>query len=200
MALTDLCYLCPECGCDPMAGKGDQAWCTSCGLRVRRTRRGLLLTPAKGEGEPRRCSAREVSQRVERNLIKSIPIEYSARATVSWRVRECPLWHGGTLKGFYETMGPPSRGTITARRDSVSVAAGAARDPAGSWNYLELLALQTSSSSLQISLPGGRLVQLRFAGDSPKRWDDLMRHLVAAAYQRAGRGAVLEFQPRIVAA
>lgn len=122
---------------------------------------------------------------------------HSAHAIVSWRTGQEPIWRRGRLRGFAEKMGAPSPGTATLDREAISVEVSAR--PYGRWGYLELKAMQTSSSSLQISLPGDRLVQLRFTDDSPKRWEDLLQCLIREAYQRAGRGFVAEFQPRIAA-
>ena len=129
---------------------------------------------------------------------------------VSWRIGQEPIWRGGKLRGFAERMGAPLPGTATLDREAISIESSAGPNPnsdavcqplpsrpSGRWDYLDLKAMQTSSSSLQVSLPGDRLVQLRFTDDSPKRWEDLLRQLIRAAYQRAGRGRVHEFQPRI---
>lgn len=122
-------------------------------------------------------------------------VRYSARAEVSWRASEQAVWYRGVLRGFVETMGPAAPGTITVDRDTVSVEDD--RVGSGRWRHLEVRAVQAASRSLQLSLPGDKLVQLRFMGDSPRRWETLMRRLISDAYERAGRGRVVEFQPRI---
>jgi len=123
-------------------------------------------------------------------------VRYSARAEVSWRASEQAVWHRGALLGFAESMGPRARGTITVDREAVSIDDG--RPASGRWPLLDIRAVQAASRSLQLSLPGDELVQLQFLNDSPRRWEILMRLLVAHAYERAGRGRVIEFQPRIV--
>ncbi len=123
-------------------------------------------------------------------------VQYSARAEVSWRASEQAVWYRGVLRGFVETMGPAAPGTITVDCDTVSVEDG--RAGSGRWRHLDVRAVQAASRSLQLSLPGDRLVQLRFLGDSPRRWEVLMRRLITDAYECAGRGRVVEFQPRIV--
>ena len=123
-------------------------------------------------------------------------VHYSARAEIFWRVAEQPVRYRGVLRGFVETMGPAAPGTITVDRDRVAIDDG--RPATGRWRHLDIRAVQAASRSLQLSLPGDRLVQLRFRSDSPRRWEVLMRTLIAEAYERAGRGRVVEFQPRIV--
>lgn len=121
----------------------------------------------------------------------------SARALVSWRISEEAVWHRGALLGFAETMGPAGEGRIEVDAETVAVDDG--RPASGRWAHLDLRAVQAASSSLQLSLPGDGLVELRFPGDSPRRWETLMHRLIADAWARAGRGRVVEFQPRIVA-
>lgn len=202
MALVDLCYRCPRCGHDPMSGEGDAAWCASCGIRIERSRGRLLLLLPEGD---RRfdVSALDLCRRIDehggpitRATRDGGALEYQARARISWQVSERAVRYRGVLRGFAESMGPAAQGTITVDRERVHVECGDRR--AGSWRHLDLGAVQASSSSLQLSLPGDQLVQLRFLDDSPRRWETLMRRLITDAYERAGRGRVVEFQPRIV--
>ena len=202
MALVDLCYRCPQCGHDPVGGDGDAVWCESCGIRIERSRGRLLLSLAERD-QPFDVSATDLCRRIDehggpitRATREDGTLEYSARARISWRVAERAVRYRGVLRGFVESMGPPAPGTVTVDRDRVHVDAGG-RD-AGSWRHLDLGAVQASSSSLQLSLPDDQLVQFRFEDDSPRRWETLMRRLISDAYERAGRGRVVEFQPRIV--
>ena len=123
-------------------------------------------------------------------------VRYSARAEICWRISEQPVWHRGALLGFAESMGPKVPGTITVDGKAVLVDDG--RPESGRWRLLDVRAVQAASKSLQLSLPGDGFVQLSFLNDSPRRWEILMRRLIADAYERAGRGRVIEFQPRIV--
>ena len=123
-------------------------------------------------------------------------LAYSARALVSWRTSEEAVWHRGVLRGFSESMSPELPGSIAVDGDTISVEDG--RPASGGWRHVDLGAVQATSSSLQLSLPGDVLVQLRFLDDSPRRWETLMRRMISDAWERAGRGRVVEFQPRIV--
>ena len=202
MALIDLCYRCPQCGRDPMGGEGDAAWCASCGIRIERSRGRLLLSLAEGD-QRFDVSAADLCRRIDehggpitRATRDDGTLEYSAHARISWRVSERAIRYRGVLRGFVESMGPAAPGTVTVDRDRVHVDAGGRHT--GSWRHLDLGAVQASSSSLQLSLPDDQLVQFRFEDDSPRRWEALMRRLITDAYERAGRGVVVEFQPRIV--
>lgn len=200
MALTDLCYRCPKCGHHPMDGRGDRARCRSCGTRVARRRGRLFVSGANDETHE--VEASKLLQDIELQeefgdgaFRPAASFACSARVLVAWRDKERAIWYKGTLRGFSESMAPGAWGTVAAGRDQVGIEAASVES--GRWSYLELRAVQASSSSLQLSLPGGRLVQLRFAADSPRRWEEMLRALVRDAYRRAGRGVVLEFQPRI---
>lgn len=204
MALVDLCYRCPECGHDPMSGEGDSACCESCGLRIER-QRGRLLVSFPDNDILFDITASDLYRKIyehggpmTRARRAGGNIRYSARAEICWRISEQPVWHRGALLGFAESMGPKAPGTVTV--DSETVAIDDGRAGSGRWHLLEIRAVQAASKSLQLSLPGDGLVQLSFPNDSPRRWEILMRRLVADAHERAGRGRVVEFQPRIVTA
>ena len=202
MALVDLVYRCPECGHDPMDGEGDWARCTSCGVRIERTRSGLQVGSANLKLRTH-VNAAILCKKIDahggpmtRALQPDGGLRYSAAVMVSWRTTESTVRYRGVLRGFTESMGPPAPGTLTVDREEVAVDDG--RPDSGRWRHLDICAVQASSSALQLSLPANRLVQLRFPDDSPRRWEDLIRRLISEAYERAGRGRVVEFQPRVV--
>ena len=183
MALVDLVYRCPECGHDPMDGEGDWARCTSCGVRIERTRSGLQVGSANLKLRTH-VNAAILCKKIDahggpmtRALQPDGGLRYSAAVMVSWRTTESTVRYRGVLRGFTESMGPPAPGTLTVDREEVAVDDG--RPDSGRW-------------------PANRLVQLRFPDDSPRRWEDLIRRLISEAYERAGRGRVVEFQPRVV--
>ena len=203
MALADLLYRCPRCGFDPMEGVGDEASCPSCGTGFTRGRGNRVLVERRPDGGTVETPVSALVGLIEasggpltRARRPDGSMGYSADVDVSWRVAEEPVHHRGELRGFSERMGEPVPGVLTVDESSVTVRTEA--DGEATWPFLEIRALQTSSSSLQLSLPEDRLVQFRFREDSPRRWEDLMRHLLREAYRRAGKGNVVEFQPRIV--
>lgn len=188
-----------------MTGKGDQAWCGTCGTRIARRRGKLFVSNARHE-EEHETNAAKLACDIDLHdgfgngtFRPTADFVHSAHALVAWRDAERAIWYKGALRGFAETMAPEVPGTVAARRDVLRIETSDA-GPGQQWSYLEIRALQASSSCLHVSLPGDRLVQLRFAVDSPRRWEEMLRALVRNAYRRAGRGAVLEFQPRIESA
>ena len=62
---------------------------------------------------------------------------------------------------------------------------------------MDLRAVQASSSSLQVYTLAQELVHFRFLEDSAFRWDCLLQETLRAAYRAAGKGEIVEFQPRI---
>ena len=203
MALADLLYRCPACGHDPTTGEGDVAQCPECGMVYERGRGDLLLLERPPGGSERQAPVSALVARIEAHggpLTRATgpdgSVGYEADVMVSWRQSEDPVRYRGQLRGYSETMGEPAPAVIRADDEAVHVVSEGSSSE--SWPFLEIRALQTSSSSLQLSLPGDRLVQFKFLTDSPRRWEDLLRHLVREAHRRAGNGFVVEFQPRIV--
>jgi len=120
---------------------------------------------------------------------------YQADVDVQYSGHERPVWFRGELVGFAEKLGEARRGSLVLEEETLAFHSP---EVLREWPLMELRAVQTSSSALQISPVGGGLVQFRFLADSPKRWEDLLRHALKAAYKKRGRGEILEFQPRIV--
>ena len=186
-----------------MEGRNERAHCPGCGIRIERTKGQIVMIRPKNDIQYD-ISAAEICGKIYQNggpMTRATrddgSFAYSAEALVSWRESEEAVWHRGALLGFAETMGPALPGRISVGAETVQVEDG--RPASGRWAHLDLRAVQAASSSLQLSLPGEELVQLRFLDDSPRRWETLMHRLIADAWARAGRGRVVEFQPRIVA-
>jgi hypothetical protein len=109
---------------------------------------------------------------------------------------EEPVRYGGRLLGFAERLDEEVPGTLRVTDSCLIVD----RDEGEALcvGLLEVRALQTSSSSVQITIPSGELIQFRFSQDSPRRWEQLLKLALRRASREAGRGDIVEFQPRIV--
>jgi hypothetical protein len=66
------------------------------------------------------------------------------------------------------------------------------------WPFDALTAVQASSGALQLKRRGHPLASFRFLDDSVFLWEELVREGLRDFYGRTGRGAIREFQPRIV--
>lgn len=206
MPLRHLLYRCPACGHDPTSGIKDVAECPECGASYRRGRSDpgrILVTPP--DGSPgREVRAGRLVDAIEelggpRTAARAADGTVRYEANVEARRSEgddLPLRYRGEVLGFVERLGEGQDARLVATGEALSLLRNG--DPVNHWNLLDIAAIQASSSALQISTREARVVQFRFRDDSPKRWEDLLRWLVAEAYRREGRGEVVEFQPRIV--
>ncbi|NIP61026.1 MAG: hypothetical protein GWM92_21430 [Gemmatimonadetes bacterium] len=125
-------------------------------------------------------------------------IRYESRVAVRRGEGEEAVRHGGDVWGFYERLGEPEGGLLRARNDALELESEGAETTRSRWNLLDLRAVQSSSSSVQIFTATGELVHFRFLDDSPVRWEALLHAVLQDAYEREGKGRILEFQPRIV--
>lgn len=204
MALKDLLYRCPRCGHDPTEGKGDRVHCPACRCRFSRAPAGARIVVEPAEETPKHVPASRLSEAIaERGGPLAAArgedgaIRYESRVEVRRGAAEETMRHGGEVWGFYERLGVPEPGLLRARSDALELESEGAETTRSRWNLLDLRAVQSSSSSVQIFTATGELVHFRFLDDSPVRWEALLHAVLQDAYERDGRGRILEFQPRI---
>jgi len=202
MPLRHLLYRCPTCGHEPVDGAGERVSCAACRTRYRRSRRGALVEVREASGETCLEEARTLVDRLrELGGPLTAPtrgdadLSYAAPALLGRSAGEDPVRHRGRLLGFCERGGPRSAGTAAV--DVQALVFRSREGTEGRWPLLELGGVQVASKALQVLPRGEPLVQLEFPDDSPLRWEELLHHLLREAYRRAGRGEVVEFQPRI---
>ncbi|MEZ4414683.1 MAG: hypothetical protein R3E10_02945 [Gemmatimonadota bacterium] len=188
-----------------MQGERDRAVCPTCGRTFVRVREGRRIRILDAAGKVENALVQTLVGDIER-LGGSLTtarqedgrVEYSARVAVRRSLSEDPVEHEGRLLGYIERLGEPEQGTLTITEDALRFQPDVG--DAAAWALMDLGAVQTSSAALQISPLRAPVVEFRFLGDSPFRWEDLLRTLLTEAYRREGRGEIIEFQPRIVAA
>jgi hypothetical protein len=210
MALVDFLYRCPYCGLDPLEGKGLTAQCRSCGrgfepgsgntaIRVTRPGAPVEEVPAGSLARlmDRLGGATATALNAEGRIV------FQSRVRSRFARQETPVRFRKELLGFSEHFGEVEEGWLTLDHDRLLFEPDAADAEAGksirTWLLLDLGALQTSSSSVQISPRGGGVVLFRFPDASPRRWEELLKASIRQAWRDAGRGDVVEFQPRILA-
>ncbi len=202
MGLANLLYRCPRCGADPVEGDKDRVRCPACRRSFQRGQNGLEILESEVGGTPVSVPAWSLTDAIRRlggPLTRATTPDGSVRDSAQVRFRrsltEEPVYFHGRLLGFSETRSDEEEGELEVTDGRVSLVSQSGREV---WPLLDLLALQTSSSSVQISTRDGGVVQFKFLSDSSRRWEDLLKVLVARAWREAGRGEILEFQPRIV--
>ena len=213
MPLTYLLYRCPRCGHDPMEGEKDEALCPACATWFGRGGEGSLIRIRESNGEEWEVPSRLLTASIQalggpgpRARDREGRIRYEAEAEVRVAKEETPFRFRGELLGFAETLGAGVPGVLEITDEALTFSpTGAPESHSGSeelgrsWPLLDIRAVQTSSSSLQISPREGGLVQFRFRLDSPRRWEELLHLVLREAYRGAGLGEITEFQPRISA-
>jgi hypothetical protein len=127
-------------------------------------------------------------------------LRFRSRVRVRFARQEEPVRFRDVLLGFAELFGEGKEGALELDHDRLVLTLDDGEGEAMTWPLLDLGALQTSSSSVQISPKGGGVVLFRFPQESTRRWEELLRTAIALAWRAAGRGEVVEFQPRIRAA
>jgi len=213
LALKDFLYRCPGCGHDPMEGEADEARCSACGLVVDRNAAGATCLRVHGPSGalPSEVPAAHLADRIEamggalpRATAPDGSLAYAAEVRVRTAGSERPIRYRGLLLGFAERFGAgtPGRLRITDEALILDIGEGEPRGSRGestrrTWPLEALQSLQTSSSAVQITTVDQGLVLFRFTDDSPRRWDELLRHAISRRWEVLGKGSVQEFQPHI---
>jgi hypothetical protein len=192
-----------------MEGQGDVATCTSCGLHVDRDAAGvtcLRLRWPGTENPPLEVPAATLADRIvahggalTRATSPDGGLVYEAEVRVRTAGSEMPIRYRRRLLGFAERFGAGSPGILHLSSDALELLAlpQARASPPRRWPLEDIRSLQTSSSSVQITTREDGVVLFRFISDSPRRWDELLRHAIGERWKAMGKGTVHEFQPRI---
>jgi len=205
VGLVNFLYRCPDCGHDPLEGEGDEARCPACGVRYRRTGSGVAVLRIGEDGTKRTVPAARLTDAIAafggpltRATTNTGSIAYAANVISRRSGAEQAVWYGSHLLGFSEERGDKRVGRLEVTGQGLTLTHDSG--DVERWSFLDLTAVQTSSSSVQISDGRGRIVQFKYPEDSSRRWEELLRTLVARRWLEAGRGEVVEFQPHITVA
>jgi 1-acyl-sn-glycerol-3-phosphate acyltransferase len=171
-----------------------------------------LARAVESSGHPERSRRNEVGKDPAGSSAgqdaDAAPVERSAAVRVRKATVEEPIRARGETLGFYECLGEEEEGVLELTRDGLLLRASGQQkvkneipETSVSWQckMLEIGAIQTSSSSVQIAPRSGGLVHFKFIHDSPKRWEELLQRSVRRAYLEGELGEIAEFQPRVVA-
>lgn len=202
MALIDLLYRCPRCGHDPLPGAGEGAECPVCRTVFQRAEGGGGIRVSFPDGAPADLPPQLLTQQIEAmgGALPDRPVPTGdirrTRVRMQRSRQEDPLRWGGRLVGYVERFEEPVEGELRLTGEVLEFR-GPDGSPSERWGLSSLAAVQGASSAVQVRGADGALYQFRFPADSPRRWESLLRIVVAEARRREGLGEVLEFQPRI---
>jgi hypothetical protein len=190
-----------------MGGEKLQARCPECERSFRPGGPGTMILVSHPDGRSEEVPAGELSRRMEahggaltRARGSDGRLHFRSRVRVRVARQEAPIRFRDVLLGFAELFGEVNEGSLELDHDRLVLTLDDGEGEARTWPLLDLGALQTSSSSVQISPNGGGVVLFRFPEESTRRWEELLRTAIVLAWREAGRGEVIEFQPRIRAA
>jgi 1-acyl-sn-glycerol-3-phosphate acyltransferase len=199
MAIRDLFWACP--GCEALgslrADKRRTSVCDACGTRFRRAE-GATIRAEFPDGRTETLAAADWLHR-----LPSVESRYPADneealgpepVGVKTLRRFRPVYEGPDLFGWAEQMSLRVQATATLSATTL-VLRLAEREEVTPLD--QILSIQPTSSSLQITRRDRPLIALRFRNASIRLWERVLQIRVANAYRRAGRGEIFEFQPVI---
>lgn len=197
MAIHLILYACIECGREssikPIKGERAEV-CERCGTLYTREE-GAMIKCAPPNREP---ETRHPSEWLD--ILEQHPLRGGARkerALVSFARKQLPYRHSGMYLGHVEKFEPPLPGTIELTEEAVLFRADGS-DQTEVWPLDELTAVQPSSTTLQLKIRHGPVVSMKFIDASPLLWEQRLRDAVQRRFLVAGKGEILEFQPRII--
>lgn len=188
--IKDLLWACVVCGREESLrpGEHDREVCRECGTTYERGQGANIIVTRQGSAPIEKPAGKWARE------LPSVSLEGSADCTVRFADRDLPIRAYGQYMGRYEQFGEPVAGRLSVDAERVRFQATRSFD----WSLLDLTAIQLSSSTLQLKARRQPLVTIRFTTSSSKLWEERLQGAVQAAYHRAGKGDVVEFQPRIV--
>ena len=211
MAIRDLLWACPLCsavGAIAPARRGEA--CAACGAVFRRGKRSLI--------EVRRPDG-VVESRSATDWAARLPAEppgpggegaaaageggaarlwREARVLARFALGDEAIRRGSVFLGTMERLGPARAGTLALTDADLELRLDDGEQRR--WTLDELSALQASSSTVQIRPRGQPLVSLAFPVSSARLWEESIAAALRTRWRSLGRGEIVEFQPRIVAA
>ncbi len=207
MAIHDLLWACPLCGAvDSIApaGKGKES-CRACGAAFRRGKRALIEVTRPDRTVETRPAGEWAARLPAVPGGEAAPVGESGagpgrrtRVLARFALGDEAIRRGGVFQGTMERLGPERPGTLALTETSLELQLedGEARR----WRLDEVAALQASSRTIQLRPRGEPIVSFRFPESSARLWEERLTGALRARWRALGRGEIVEFQPRIVAA
>lgn len=194
--IKDLLWACLVCGAEESlrqvaraSGRRRVETCENCGAEYWRGSGANIVVQERGRAPVERAAGEWVE------LLPAVRPYGSARAELRIAFEDKPFRALGVYMGRYERMGPPRTGQLELNAERLRFAADDGE--ALEWPLMELSAIQMSSSTLQLKPRRRPLLAIRFQHSSARLWEERLQAAVRAAYARAGKREIVEFQPRI---
>ena len=196
MAIRDLLWACPACGVPnalaPASRRSDA--CRSCGAVLRRGPGANIVLEVPGRAPAARAACDWCADLPAPDP-DAEPLDGHATLREAESVEQ-PLHQNGELLGFIERFRPAVQGVVTLTDGAVRF-----RSDDGSlvrsWPLERLTAVQPASAALQLKARDQPVVSLRFTSCSVRLWERRIQNALRRLYREAGRGEIVEFQPRI---
>lgn len=196
MAIHDLLWGCPLCGTEGrLRTRRRVTTCAACGVRFRRAR-GAAIAAQTPDG---RTLVRTAAAWVDRSPPPAPPGPADSlgpeRAILRIAEEAVALRPGGVFAGWGERFGPkrPGRATLTPESLLFHEDGGTSHE----WPIDRFTAVQPTSSALQVKTRDAPVAFFQFLEGSVRRWEFWIQHRLRALHTAAGRGDIVEFQPRI---
>lgn len=204
MAIRDLLWACPVCrveGGIRVARDGAER-CTACGTRYRRGAGATIVAERAGEAARALAAAAWVDllpaiEATDRFRGEAEPGRPLHRERVYARVaeRSSVVRRGRAYMNRVERFGPPREGELLLEHDRLRFLGDGGT--VEEWPFDSITAVQPSSSTLQVKARARPVVSFRFPDGSARFWEELLETALRRHYLAAGRGEIVEFQPRI---
>lgn len=198
MAIRDLLWACPICGTRGGLRKERKAEvCTGCGAAYRRLG-GAVIEATRADGGVVRRHAREWLDALPPLRLPRLEDAGEHVEVVHARFADgvSAVRHRGRHLNYIERFGESIEGRLRLGPDGLEFDPG--RGEPYRWPFDAITAIQSSSRTLQVNSRAHPLVSFRFPTGSAHYWEELLREALRAAYRAAGKGEIVEFQPRIV--
>lgn len=201
MAIHDLLWACPDCGVTGSIRRssGRKERCVACGTTFHRGRGASIVASREGRPDRVLAAAEWLSKlpAIEERFPDRDGSMPGPEPVVLRVAREVtPVRLNRELLGWAERFGPPRAATMTLTATSLRLegkgAASASEIP-----LEQLMAIQASSSTLQVGSRDRPVLSLRFHDSSVLLWEHLLRGRARRRFRELGLGEITEWQPVI---
>lgn len=195
MAVRDVLWACPFCRTvDSIRPSGGSEECSACGATFEPgPRASIVAAGSDGESQTRTVEDWETDLPDLDEAAAALPPP--SRATLRRATPPRAVYGDGGLLGWAESFGPKTQVTVELGATDLSIRPD--EGPEERWPLDSIVAVQPSSSSVQLRWRGGELISLAFPESSVRLWEIRFQAAVRVCYRIAGKGDIFQFHPMI---